>query len=235
MAEDKVVVITGASRGIGKAIAFELLKEGFFTALCSRSRGSLASLEDEISSFSGKFLLSSVDISVEDEVREFISAVARANGRIDVLINNAGVVHSGPVEATHTCQWDEMMAVNVKGTFLMVKHSLPLMCRGGHIINIGSNASKKGFSGWAAYCASKFAVLGFSNSLREELRGRGIRVSAVLPGPTRTDIWHSLGKKWDREKMISPQVTAKTVLSVINQPPEANIDEIDIVPSAGSL
>lgn len=232
---EKIAIVTGAGRGIGKAIAVELLEAGFFTALCSRSQESAASLEAEISSFAGNFMISSVDILIEEEIERFISSVAEKKGRIDVLINNAGVVYTGPVEKTDTEQWDEMMAVNARGTFLMVKHSLPLIPKGGHIVNIGSNASKKGFPGWAAYCASKFAVLGFTNSLREELRDRGIKVSAVLPGPTRTDIWDSLGGKWDRTKMMSPEVTAKTVMSVINQPPGANIDEIDIVPSTGSL
>jgi len=232
---EKVVIVTGAARGIGKATAIELLEAGFFTALCSRNIQTMASLETEISSFAGNFMISSVDISVEEEVREFISSVAEKKGRIDVLINNAGVVHTGPVEKTSAEQWDEMMSVNAKGAFLMVKHSLPFMPRGGHIVNIGSNASKKGFPGWAAYCASKFAVLGFTNSLREEVRDRGIKVSAVLPGPTKTDIWDSLPGEWDRTKMMSPEITAKTVLSVINQPLEANIDEIDIVPSTGNL
>jgi NAD(P)-dependent dehydrogenase (short-subunit alcohol dehydrogenase family) len=232
---EKIAIVTGAGKGIGRAIAVELLEAGFFTALCSRSQESAASLEAEISSFAGNFMISSVDISIEEEIERFISSVAEKNGRIDVLINNAGVVYTGPVEKTDTEQWDEMMAVNARGTFLMVKHSLPLIPKGGHIVNIGSNASKKGFPGWTAYCASKFAVLGFTNSLREELRDRGIKVSAVLPGPTKTDIWDSLGGKWDRTKMMSPEVTAKTVMSVINQPPGANIDEIDIVPSTGSL
>ena len=232
---EKVAVLTGAARGIGRAIAIELLESGFFTALCSKNPRSAASLEGELSSFAGSFISSSVDISVEDEIERFISSVAKEKGRIDVLINNAGIVYTGSVEETGTEQWDEMMAVNARGTFLMVKHSLPLIPRGGHIVNIGSNASKKGFPGWAAYCASKFAVLGFTNSLREEVRDREIRVSAVLPGPTKTDIWDSLGGEWNSEKMMSPEVTAKTVLSVINQPPGANIDEIDIVPSAGSL
>ncbi|MCY3624636.1 MAG: SDR family NAD(P)-dependent oxidoreductase [Candidatus Dadabacteria bacterium] len=232
---EKIVIVTGATRGIGKATAVELLEAGFFTALCSRNRQTAASLETEISSFAGNFMISSIDISVEEEVREFISGVVEKKGRIDVLINNAGVVHTGPMEKTDTEKWDEMMAVNAKGPFLMAKHALAFMPRGGHIVNIGSNASKKGFPGWAAYCASKFAVLGFTNSLREEVRDRGIKVSAVLPGPTRTDIWDSLGGQWDRKKMMSPEVTAKTVLSVITQPPGANIDEIDIVPSTGSL
>ncbi len=232
---EKIAIVTGAARGIGKATAIELLEAGFFTALCSRSQESAASLEADISSFAENFMISSVDISIEEEIEGFISSVAEKKGRIDVLINNAGVVYTGPVEKTDTEQWDEMMAVNARGAFLMVKHSLPLMPKGGHIVNIGSNASKKGFPGWAAYCASKFAVLGFTNSLREELRDRGIKVSAVLPGPTKTDIWDSLGGKWDRTKMMSPEITAKTVMSVINQPPGANIDEIDIVPSTGSL
>ena len=233
--DERIVVVTGAARGIGRAIAIELLEAGFFTALCSRNPQTATSLETEISSFAGNFMISSVDISVEEKVERFISSVAEKRGKIDVLINNAGVVYTGPVEKTDAGQWDEMMAVNAKGTFLMVKHTLPLMPRGGHIVNIGSNASKKGFPGWAAYCASKFAVLGFTNSLREEVRDRGIKVSAVLPGPTKTDIWDSLGGEWNRAKMMSPEITAKTVLSVINQPREANIDEIDIVPSTGSL
>lgn len=233
--DEKIVVVTGAARGIGRAIAIELLEAGFFAALCSRNPQTAASLETEISSFAGNFMISSVDISVEEEVEKFISSVAEKKGKIDVLINNAGVVYTGPVEKTDAGQWDEMMAVNAKGTFLMAKHTLPLMPRGGHIVNIGSNASKKGFPGWAAYCASKFAVLGFTNSLREEVRDRGIKVSAVLPGPTKTDIWDSLGGEWNRAKMMSPEITAKTVLSVINQPREANIDEIDIVPSTGNL
>ena len=120
---EKVVIVTGAARGIGKAIAIELLEAGFFTALCSKSRRSAASLEAEISSFAGNFMVSSVDISVEEEVKRFTSSVAEKKGRVDVLINNAGVVYTGSVEETETEQWDEMMAVNARGTFLMVKHS----------------------------------------------------------------------------------------------------------------
>lgn len=231
----KVAVVTGASRGIGRAIALELLGAGYFAALCCRSEGGARSLETELSSFAGSFTVSPFDISDEGEIKRFTEKIARRVRRVDVLINNAGVARVGPVEETDSRQWDEIMAVNARGTFLMVKHSLALMRPGSHIVNIGSNASKTGFAGWAAYCASKFAVLGFTNSLREEMRGRGIRVSAVLPGPTETDIWESLSGKWDRSKMMSPEATAGVVLSVLNQPSGANIDEIDIVPSAGNL
>lgn len=231
----KTAVVTGASRGIGKAIALEFLGAGYFTALCCGSRRGADSLETGMSAFAGNFMVSPFDISDEAEIRRFTEEMARRGRGIDVLVNNAGVAHVGSVEETDARQWDEIMAVNARGTFLMVKHCLPLMSSGGHIVNIGSNASKRGFPGWAAYCASKFAVLGFTNSLREEMRGRGIRVSAVLPGPTETDIWNSLSGKWDRSKMMSPEATAGVVISVVSQPAGANVDEIDIVPSAGSL
>lgn len=231
----KTAVVTGASRGIGKAIALEFLRAGYFAALCCGSRRGADSLETGMSAFAGNFTISPFDVSDEAEIKKFTEELARRGRGIDVLVNNAGVAHVGSVEETDVRQWDEIMAVNARGTFLMVKHSLPLMSSGGHIVNIGSNASKRGFPGWAAYCASKFAVLGFTNSLREEVRGRGIRVSAVLPGPTETDIWNSLSGKWDRSKMMSPEATAGVVISVVSQPAGANVDEIDIVPSAGSL
>lgn len=231
----RTAVVTGASGGIGRAVALEFLGAGFFAILCARKERSLDSLEDDLVPFSGNFTTSPFDVSSEEDVEEFTARLARAGKRIDVLVNNAGVVHVGPVEETAADKWDEIMAVNAKGVFLMVKHCLPLMGAGSHIVNIGSNASKKGFPGWAAYCASKFAVLGFTNSVREEMRDRGIRVSAVLPGPTRTGIWDSLDGKWDFSKMMSPEVTARIVLSVVSQPAGANVDEIDIVPSAGRL
>lgn len=231
----KTAVVTGASRGIGKAVALELLDAGFFTALCARNEKSLNCLADDLASFSGNFTTSQFDVSCEEDVEKFAARLAREGKRVDVLVNNAGVVHVGPVEETAADEWDEIMAVNAKGVFLMVKHCLPLMGAGSHIVNIGSNASKKGFPGWAAYCASKFAVLGFTNSIREEMRDRGIRVSAVLPGPTRTGVWDSLDGNWDFSKMMGPEVTAKVVLSVVSQPDGASVDEIDIVPSAGRL
>ncbi len=234
--DEKVAVITGAARGIGMAAARQFLQAGYFTGLCSKNPENVISLQTELSSsFAGKFTVSGVDVSVEDEVRKFVSLVAHKEGRIDVLVNNAGVVHVSPIEETDSEKWDEMMSINAKGVFLMVKHCLPFMSRGSRIINIGSNASKNGFPRWSAYCASKFAMLGFTKALREEVRDRGISVSAVLPGPTSTDVWNSLPGKWDSSKMMSPEAIAKTVVFVANQPTGANVDEIDIVPSAGSL
>ncbi len=233
--KEKVVVITGASRGIGKATAIEFAKEGCFLALCCKSKESKSKLQEILSEFTKNFIIKDFDISSDTGVKNFVDEIISKKNRIDVLINNAGVVHIGRVEDTSSEVWDEVMAVNLKGTFLMSKYCLPHIPQGGQIINVGSNASKTGFPGWAAYCASKFGVLGFTRSLREEVRSRGIKVSSVLPGPTKTDIWDKLDGDWNKDKMMSPDTTAKVILSVVKQPPGANIDEVEIVPSGGKL
>ncbi len=231
----KVAVITGASRGIGRAIALELAKDNYFLALCSRNKKNLEKLGSELKQINDSFILSSFDIREENKVAQFIREIVKKADKINILINNAGIASVSKIEDTEVDNWDEIIDTNLKSTFLMVKHCLPNMSDGDQIINIGSNASKIGFPNWSAYCASKFGVLGFTNALREEVRGRGIRVSAVLPGPTKTDIWENLDGNWNKDIMMNPEIIAKTVLSVINQPDGANIDEIDIVPTVGKL
>ncbi|NIP30550.1 MAG: SDR family NAD(P)-dependent oxidoreductase [Candidatus Dadabacteria bacterium] len=231
----KVAVITGASRGIGRAIALELAKDNYFLALCSRNKKNLEKLGSELKQINDSFILSSFDIREENKVAQFIREIVKKADNINILINNAGIASVSKIEDTEVDNWDEIIDTNLKSTFLMVKHCLPNMSDGDQIINIGSNASKIGFPNWSAYCASKFGVLGFTNALREEVRGRGIRVSAVLPGPTKTDIWENLDGNWNKDIMMNPEIIAKTVLSVINQPDGANIDEIDIVPTVGKL
>lgn len=236
MSKQKTVVITGAGRGIGRATALRFAREkGYFLALCCKSRESRESLETEIKDISSEFVVRDFDVSNEDELSGFTNALTGERKTVDVLINNAGIVVTGKVEDITSRQWDEVMAVNLKGTFLMTKYLLPSIPAGGSIVNVGSNASKIGFPTWAPYCASKFGVLGFTKALREELRDRGIRVSSVLPGPTSTDIWDSLEGSWDKDKMMSPDVTAETIFHVVNQPPGANIEEVDVVPSGGKL
>lgn len=235
MSKDKTVIITGASRGIGKATACRFAREGYFLALCCRNKENGDHLETELKGISSNFIVKNFDISEENDVSDFINEVLRERGKIDILINNAGIVRMGNVEEFSTQDWDEVIAVNLKGTFLMTKHTLPSIPRGGHIVNVGSNASKIGFPTWSSYCASKFGVLGFTRSLREEVRSRGIKVSSVLPGPTKTDIWDSLEGNWDKDKMMSPETTADMIHYVVNQPESANIEEVDVVPSGGNL
>ena len=169
----KVAVVTGASRGIGRAIALELLGAGYFAALCCRSEGGARSLETELSSFAGSFTVSPFDISDEGEIRRFAGEIARRVRRVDVLVNNAGVARVGPVEETDSRQWDEIMAVNARGTFLMVKHSLALMRPGSHIVNIGSNASKTGFCGLGGLLRLEIRRLGLHQLASGRNAGQG--------------------------------------------------------------
>lgn len=233
--EKKVVIITGASRGIGRATAIQFAKEGAYLALCCKNQSSKEELEKILLEFSEDFFIRNFDISSDSDVEKFVDEIVSLKGKVDVLINNAGVVHTGKVEDTSCEVWDELIGVNLKGTFLMTKYCLPHIPNSGQIINVGSNASKIGFPNWSAYCASKFGVLGFTRSLREELRSRGIRVSSVLPGPTKTEVWDSLDGNWDRKKMMSPETTAQVIVSIVKQPDGANIDEVEIVPSGGKL
>lgn len=232
---EKVAVITGASRGIGRATAIKFANEGYYLALCCKNKKSRVELEKTVCQFTNDFIVKDFDISSDADVKKFVEEIASSKNKIDVLINNAGIVHTGTVQDTSPEAWDELMAVNLKGTFLMTKYCLQYIPKGGQIINVGSNASKTGFPGWAAYCASKFGVLGFTQSLREELRKNNIKVSSVLPGPTNTEIWDGLDGNWDKNKMMSPETTAEVILSVVKQPSGANIDEVEIVPSGGKL
>jgi 3-oxoacyl-[acyl-carrier protein] reductase len=153
-----------------------------------------------------------------------------------VLINNAGVAHAlAPVDQLSIETWKEVIDTNLTGTFLVTRAALPLMRRGGTIVNNLSVAALQPFAGMAAYNASKFGALGFTHALREDLRKRGIRVLALLPGATDTDIWSQFWPDAPKEKMISAETVAQAVLHAVSAPPNTAIEEIRIGPAAGVL
>jgi NAD(P)-dependent dehydrogenase (short-subunit alcohol dehydrogenase family) len=233
--KDKVVVITGAGKGIGREIAFEFAKEGTTLALCARTLQDIKSVEEHIKGEGGEAEAFACDVGDEEQVSEFIRNVSGITGKIDVLINNAGVAFVGPVSHFDTSKWERTLKINLTGAFLVTKHALKFMGRGSHIFNITSNAAKIGFPNWAAYCASKFGLLGFTNSLREELRGAGIKVTAVIPGPTDTPLWDELPGSWDRGKMIKPKDVAAMIVNIYKQSQETLTEEVTILPIGGAL
>jgi len=235
MSEAKVAVVTGASKGIGREIALEFARNGFCVAACSRTRSDLTRLEEEITSVGGSVISEVCDISKEIDVIHFLDGVGTVSDKIDVLVNNAAVAYVSSVEETSLSMWEETISVNLTGTFLMCKYALKNMAGGSHIFNIGSNASKIGFPNWAAYCASKFGVLGFSNSLRVELRPREIKVTAILPGPTKTPLWESIQGDWDKSRMMSPKSVAEMIMHIYNQPAEVLTEEVFIIPASGGF
>jgi len=232
----KIALITGATRGIGLATARALADEGCHLAFCGRNTRQLQRRQKELEGKGIRVLAVTCDVRNEQSVSELFKAVRRRFRRIDILINNAGIAHADlPIAKLLLGAWSDVIATNLTGIFLVTKAALRLMKRGGIIVNNLSVAAKQVFPNSAAYNASKHGALGFTNTLREELREKGIRVMAVLPGATDTDIWNTLSPDAPRTRMMRPNHVAQAVVAALKLPPETSVDELSITPSAGAL
>lgn len=230
----QVALVTGATRGIGLAIAQTLAAEGCDLIISGRDESSLTRIRREFRS--GKVLAQVCDVRDPYSVDELFRAIRNAHSRLDILISNAGIAHANlRVEALPYPVWKDVLATNLDGTFLVTQAALAIMKRGGTIVNNLSIAANRVFPGSAAYNASKHGALGFTNTLREELRPRGIRVIGLLPGATDTEIWKTLWPQAPKRKMMSPQTVAKAVMEAILLPANATVEHIEVLPSAGTL
>ncbi len=226
----KTAIITGASKGIGKAIALSLAGAGANVVLAARHQEDLASAEKEVRSLGGECLAVLGDVSKESDVDLIVEKAIQKFGGVDVLVNNAGYGVFSKVADTTVKDFDGMMKVNLRGVFLCCKGVLPAMIRqnSGAIINIASLAGKNSFVGGATYSATKWGLLGFSRSLMLEVREFNIRVVAICPGSVNTSFSdHSR----DAEKIIQPEDVAETVLFALTMPARSNVSEIDIRPT----
>jgi len=232
----KVAVVTGASRGIGKAIAAELARVGCSVVLASRTHATTSPAPGALSGTQRAVVQSVVtDVRDPDSVAELFAKVKHEFGRLDVLVNNAGIIHAlVPVDEITVEVWNDVIATNLNGMFYCTRAALPLMRRGSVIVNNLSIAAITAFPGLAAYDASKHGALGFTNTLREDLRERGIRVLAVIEGATDTEIWEQFMPKADRTKMMTPEAIASAVLQAISLPLEAPVEEIRLMPFSGT-
>lgn len=232
----KVALITGASRGIGRAIALRLASEGCNVVIVGRNSSALKFVEKQLKLRKVRVLAMKCDVSDPVSVGELFAAVEGRFHRLDILINNAGVGHLGlPVAKLPVDAWEEVIETNLTGTFLMTRAALSLVKRRGVIVNNLSVAAKKCFPCASAYNASKHGALAFTNSLREELRERGIRVIALLPGATDTAIWEELWPEAPRKKMMSAATVAKVLVNAISTPGDGTVEELTIRPTAGTL
>lgn len=222
--DNKVVIVTGGGRGIGKGIAVKLAKEGAKVIVTSRTEEEINEVANEIKGIAIK-----CDVSKEAEVKNVINEIIKRFGRIDILVNNAGVGCWGNVVDTKIEEFDEVMNVNVRGVFLFTRFVLPHMIKNkdGFIINIASIAGKRGSPGLASYCASKFAVVGFSEALFQEVREDGIRVCCICPGSVDTKLHTAEERDW----MLKPEDIAKAVYDVITQDKRSMVSEVVIRPS----
>jgi NAD(P)-dependent dehydrogenase (short-subunit alcohol dehydrogenase family) len=231
----KNALITGGSQGIGLAIAHALADEGCNLIISGRNQARLKRVAKELSR---KTEVTAITCDVRDarRVKRMFSVIARKIKSLDILVNSAGIAPAfKPAVKVSIKEWTDVIATNLTGTFLVTQAALPLMRRGGSIANILSMSAKRAFPNLAAYNASKFGALGFTNTLREELRQQGIRVIAVLPGSTDTPIWNVIWPEAPRHKMIRAETVAAALVSALKLPPESTVEELDIMPTGGPL
>jgi NAD(P)-dependent dehydrogenase (short-subunit alcohol dehydrogenase family) len=232
----KVALITGGGSGIGLALARVFSRCGYLVVITGRDQQRLRNAAEHLRTDKARIQALPCDVRDLASVDKMLSAFRAKNSRLDVLINNAGVSHApSPVPKLDPQLWNDVIETNLTGTFLVTRAALPLMQRGGTIVNNLSVAATRVFKGLAAYNASKAGALGFTNALREELREQGIRVLALLPGATDTDIWTQFWPDAPRNKMMSSETVAEAVLHAVTVPANATIEEIRIGPAVGVL
>jgi NAD(P)-dependent dehydrogenase (short-subunit alcohol dehydrogenase family) len=229
----KVALITGASRGIGLAVARALAAEGCVLCITARDQAVLENISRELAAQT-RVLARPCDITKPEDISSLMQHTREELGHIDILINNAGIIHPmASVDKLDPAVWDRVIATNLTGMFLVTRAALPLMPGGATIVN---NISVKAvFAGESAYSASKHGALALTNTLREELRPKKIRVIALIPGATNTDIWNQFWPDAPRANMMSPDSIAEAVVSALLLPGNASLDELVINPVTGTL
>lgn len=231
----KVAIITGAKRGIGKAISEELASLGFNIATCSLSKENGELFVQKIKDINSDIRMfhKSVDVRVLTQIQSFVSEVYKEFGRIDYLINSAGVISALSIIDTELPQWNNVIDTNLKSVVFFTQTVIPYMKKsGGHIVNISSVADSTYFPGITSYCASKSAVLAFSKAMAPTLIDDNIFISTISAGAVDTDIWANIPGDFDHSKMISPIEVAKTAVYIINSQKSQNLT---MTPKCGVL
>jgi|ERR1022692_2063141 NAD(P)-dependent dehydrogenase (short-subunit alcohol dehydrogenase family) len=232
----QVALVTGATRGIGLAIARALAAQGCDLVLSGRNESALRRAGRELTPAKIQILAQPCDVRDPQSVDDLFRSLRRQCKRLDILVNNAGIAHPDlTVDKLPLPLWQDVIETNLTGMFLVTQAALAIMKRGATIVNNLSIAANRVFPGSAAYNASKHGALGFTNTLREELRPKGIRVIALLPGATDTDIWNTFWPQAPRKKMMSPAMVAEAVVQAILLPPNATVETLEILPTAGTL
>lgn len=232
----RTALVTGATRGIGLAIARALAARACNLVVTGRDEAALRRVSRELASGRVQVLAQPCDVRDPESVDDLFRAIRRKFKRLDILINNAGIAQPDfRVENLPLPIWQDVIETNLTGMFLVTQAGLAFMGRGGTIVNNLSIAANRVFAGSAAYSASKHGALGFTNTLREELRGKGIRVIGLLPGATDTAIWNTLWPQAPRKKMMSAETVAEVVVSVILLPANATVENLEILPTTGTL
>jgi 3-oxoacyl-[acyl-carrier protein] reductase len=228
--QGRVVLVTGGGRGIGRATALAFGRCGARVALVGRTKKSLLDVQKELKELGASSAVLPGDVSDEGVVSRVVAAAEQQLGSVDVLVNNAGVYVAAPVEKMDTVVFDRILAVNLRGPFLMSRAVLPGMKsrRRGHIVNVASTAGRRGFAGGGAYCASKFGLAGLSEAMMYEARSSDVRVSVVYPSTVATDLVRKAGMTFDEKKAIQPEDVAAGIVGLVTMDDRALVKGLEI-------
>ena len=233
--DGKVVVITGASSGLGEATATALSTEGAIVVLGARREDRIQALADKLTKEGGKALALKTDVTDREQVKKLVDTAVSHFGRIDVLINNAGLMPSAPIERLKFDEWEQMIDVNIKGVLYGIAAALPHMKeqKSGHIINVSSVAGHKVNAGGSVYAATKFAVRALSEGLRQEVKPYNIRTTIISPGAVDTELITTISEpdiadafKKTYESAIPADSFARIVVFAMSQPDDVDINEV---------
>ncbi|MFB9761437.1 SDR family oxidoreductase [Ectobacillus funiculus] len=227
MMENKVVIITGGSEGLGKGTAKVFAEQGWNVVITARGKEKLERVAEELTTSKGKVLAIPADVSNAEQVQSMVQQTLREFGRIDVLINNAAIDYPASIEELTIEQWDQIVGVNLNGVFYASKAVFPSMKlkNSGYIINISSVAGKKGWPNATAYCATKFALTGFTQALNGEGKPYNIRCSVVYPGGMDTN-WH----EERQQEFLNPEDAGRFFFHMVTQDPRFVVNEAVITP-----
>lgn len=224
------IIITGASKGIGKAIAMKLAENKTNLVLVARSNDELAKLKNEIEALGSLCLPISIDLTLKGSLQRIITTAAETFGNIDVLINNAGLAMSLPIQETSEEDWSKIMNLNVRVPFFLCKAAIPYLEKSnrGTIINIASVVGRKGYINQAAYASSKHALTGFTKVLSEEVKPMGIRVHLISPGGVATEMVTTMRPDIESDSLIQPEEIAEVIEFLLFSKGRSVIDEVNI-------
>lgn len=229
--DGKVAIVTGASRGIGRAIALRLARNGVRVAMAARTEPDLLALCREIESFGGEGAAIRADMASEPDIKRLVEATVERFSGLDIVVNNAGIGVFGPIENTPVEDWDRAMAVNARGPFLLCREAIPALKQSdgtSWIVNIGSVVSVKGYVNQAVYTASKHALMGMTKVLAQEVQQFGIRVHMICPGGVDTELIARARPDLDRTDLIRSDELADIVMFLLTQSGTAVIDEVNV-------
>ncbi len=232
----KRIVLTGASRGIGRASALRLVKAGAHLLAVSRDADALAKLAFDTKGLTGKVFPHVCDVSNAEEVGGIAEVAAKRLGGVDVLVNNAGAGVFKDLESLSVEEFNATISVCLTAPFMLTRALCPMLEEAaGEVVNVSSISAVSGFPGASAYCAAKAGLEGLSRALVEELRPRGIRLTILRPGACATDMWKSIPGEFDFEEMIPPDLVAESLEFLLSQSRRISTESMVVLPPRGTV